>query len=166
MCSKNNTTMYKLGVEYCNFTNFRCVKISVSSDRGAFGVVLISVSVDVVVITQCIFLILGVFLISVKPMTTEITENKTTPKICKITVRGDLKSSHVDSERNISHLRKNPLPPYPRRSMIVHKHICIMKRTKLSFLSSIFQVAWWSTSAVKLAVAMNFSRYPFLPFLC
>ena len=42
---------------YCNFTNFRCVKISVSSDHGAFGVVLISVSVDVVVITQCIFLI-------------------------------------------------------------------------------------------------------------
>ena len=29
---------------------------------------------------------LGVFLISVKPLTTEITENKTTPKICKITV--------------------------------------------------------------------------------
>ena len=29
---------------------------------------------------------LGVFLISVKPMTTENTENKTTPKICKITV--------------------------------------------------------------------------------
>ena len=24
---------------YCNFTNFRCVKISVASDRGAFGVV-------------------------------------------------------------------------------------------------------------------------------
>ena len=29
---------------------------------------------------------LGVFLISVKPLATEITENKTTPKICKITV--------------------------------------------------------------------------------
>ena len=29
---------------------------------------------------------LGVFLISVKPSTTEITENKTTPKFCKITV--------------------------------------------------------------------------------
>ena len=29
---------------------------------------------------------LGVFLILVKPMTTEITENKTTPKICKLTV--------------------------------------------------------------------------------
>ena len=29
---------------------------------------------------------LGVFLISVKPLTTENTENKTTPKICKITV--------------------------------------------------------------------------------
>ena len=23
--------------EYCNFTNFRCVNISVASDRGAFG---------------------------------------------------------------------------------------------------------------------------------
>ena len=29
---------------------------------------------------------LGVSLISVKPLTTENTENKTTPKICKITV--------------------------------------------------------------------------------
>ena len=29
---------------------------------------------------------LGVFLISVKPLTTENTENKTTSKICKITV--------------------------------------------------------------------------------
>ena len=29
---------------------------------------------------------LGVFLISVKPLATEITENKTAPKICKITV--------------------------------------------------------------------------------
>ena len=29
---------------------------------------------------------LGVFLFSVKPSTTENTENKTTPKICKITV--------------------------------------------------------------------------------
>ena len=28
---------------------------------------------------------LGVFFISVKPLTTENTENKTTPKICKIT---------------------------------------------------------------------------------
>ena len=33
-----------------------------------------------------VFRILGVFLISVKPLTTEITENKTTPNICKITV--------------------------------------------------------------------------------
>ena len=32
---------------------------------------------------------LGVFLISVKPLTTENTENKTTPKICKITADGD-----------------------------------------------------------------------------
>ena len=37
-------------------------------------------------IIPCIFFILGVFLISVKPLTTEITENKTTPKFCKITV--------------------------------------------------------------------------------
>ena len=40
---------------------------------------------DAVVITQCIFPILGVFLILVKPLTTENTENKITPKICKIT---------------------------------------------------------------------------------
>ena len=33
-----------------------------------------------------VFFPLGVFLISVKTLTTEITENKTTPKICKITV--------------------------------------------------------------------------------
>ena len=33
-----------------------------------------------------VFSLLGVFLISVKPLTTENTENKTTPKICKITV--------------------------------------------------------------------------------
>ena len=32
------------------------------------------------------FLHLGVFLISVKPLTSENTENKTTPKICVITV--------------------------------------------------------------------------------
>ena len=31
---------------------------------------------------------LGVFLTSVKTLTTEITENKTTPKFCKITVHG------------------------------------------------------------------------------
>ena len=35
--------------------------------------------------SMCI-LYLGVFLISAKPLTTENTENKTTPKICKITV--------------------------------------------------------------------------------
>ena len=33
-----------------------------------------------------VFSHLGVFFISVKPLTTENTENKTTPKICKITV--------------------------------------------------------------------------------
>ena len=33
-----------------------------------------------------VFSHLGVFLISVKPLTTEITENKTTPKFCKLTV--------------------------------------------------------------------------------
>ena len=32
---------------------------------------------------------LGVSLISVKPLTTENTENKTTPNICKITVNED-----------------------------------------------------------------------------
>ena len=57
------------------------------------GVVLISVSVDVVVITQRIFSHLGVFLISVKPMTTENTESKTTPKISKITVTLDFSTT-------------------------------------------------------------------------
>ena len=33
-----------------------------------------------------VFSPLGVFLISVKPLTSEITENKTTPKFCKIAV--------------------------------------------------------------------------------
>ena len=37
-------------------------------------------------IVQCVFSHLGVFLISVKPLTTGNTENKTTPKIFKITV--------------------------------------------------------------------------------
>ena len=69
--------------QYCIFTNFRCVKISVASDRGPFGVVQISVSVDAVVVAQR-FSHLGVFLISVKPLTTENTEIKTTPRICKI----------------------------------------------------------------------------------
>ena len=60
-----------------------------ASNLGAFGVVKISVSVDAVVIAQCIFaliILIGVFLISVKALTTENTENKSTPKICKITV--------------------------------------------------------------------------------
>ena len=43
--------------DYRNFTNFRCVEISKASDHRAFGFFLISVSVDAVVITQCIFLI-------------------------------------------------------------------------------------------------------------
>ena len=62
----------------CNFTNFRCVEIRwrAIAER--------SVSVDAVVIAQCIFSHFGVFLISVKPLTTESTENKTTPKIVKL----------------------------------------------------------------------------------
>ena len=40
---------------YCNFTNFRCVKISVASDHGAFGFDKISVSADAAVIIQCVF---------------------------------------------------------------------------------------------------------------
>ena len=32
-------TFYLTSANYCNFTNFRCVKISVASDGGAFGVV-------------------------------------------------------------------------------------------------------------------------------
>ena len=37
---------------------------------------------------------LGVLLISVTPLTTENTENKTTPKICKITVLNYVSYSH------------------------------------------------------------------------
>ena len=71
---------------YCNFTSFRCVKISVASEQGAFGLVIISVSWGWLnALSLMHFLILG-FLILVKPLTTENTENKTTPKICKITV--------------------------------------------------------------------------------
>ena len=58
-----------------------------ASDRGAFGFVLISVSVDADGDRSMYFSHLGVSLISVKPLTTENTENKTTPKISKITVR-------------------------------------------------------------------------------
>ena len=36
--------------------------------------------------------------------------------------------------------------------------------TRLSCSSSIFEVAWWSTSVMKPAVATNFSRSPFLLF--
>ena len=41
------------------------------------------------------FFLLGVFLISVKPMSTENTENKTTPKICKTTVHAVVHVSAV-----------------------------------------------------------------------
>ena len=44
---------------------------------------------------------LGVFLISVKPLTTENTENKTTPKICKITVYRVIMSKYA-SEYDVS----------------------------------------------------------------
>ena len=46
----------------------------------------------------------GVFLFSVKPLTTENAENKTTPKICKITVidcydlKGKLHSKIISSD--------------------------------------------------------------------
>ena len=50
-----------ISFRYCNFTNFRCVKISVASDRRAFGVVQISVSVDAIVIAQGVFRIWGAF---------------------------------------------------------------------------------------------------------
>ena len=50
-------------VKYCNFTKFRCVKISVP--------------VDAAVIAQCISLIYGVFFISVKL-------NSRSPKTSKI----------------------------------------------------------------------------------
>ena len=49
---------------------------------------------------------LGVFLISVKPLTTENTKNKTTPKICKITVMATRSTFQLDrllAERSILH---------------------------------------------------------------
>ena len=70
---------------YCNFTNFRCVKISLASGRGAFGVLNFGVRRCS---RECLmyFSHWGVFLNSVKPLTTENTEYETTPEICKITV--------------------------------------------------------------------------------
>ena len=53
------------------------------------------------------FSLLGVFLISVKPLTTEITENKTTLKFCKITVfleiqsQNDRKKLFLESSRRM-----------------------------------------------------------------
>ena len=70
---------------YCNFTNFWCVKILVASDREAFGSLNFGIRGCGRDHSMC-FSHLGVFLISVKPSTTENTENKTTPKICKITI--------------------------------------------------------------------------------
>ena len=46
-----------VGSIYRNFTNFRCVKISVATDGRSFGFVKISVSCDAAVIAQCIFFI-------------------------------------------------------------------------------------------------------------
>ena len=43
------------------------------------------------------FLHLGVVLISVKPLTTENTENKTRPKICKVTVLSEADDGAVQS---------------------------------------------------------------------
>ena len=71
----------KSAVWYWNFTNFRCVKTLVVSNRSClnFGVLECCRNCSMY-FPSC------VFLISVTPLTTEFTENKTTPKICKITV--------------------------------------------------------------------------------
>ena len=71
---------------HCNFTNFRCAKILVASDHSG-----ILFSLNFGVREYCgdhstDSSHLGVFLISVKPLSTKNTENKTSPKICKITV--------------------------------------------------------------------------------
>ena len=55
--SAMSSTEQPSGSVPCGFTNFRCVKISVASDHGAFGFVQIPVSMDAAVISRCIFLI-------------------------------------------------------------------------------------------------------------
>ena len=54
---------------------------------------------------------LGVFLISVKPMTTENTENKTTPKICKITESLRTRQSKL---KNVQLFWENPFWKYAK----------------------------------------------------
>ena len=50
---------------------------------------------------------LDVFLISVKPLTTENTENKTTPKICKITVAGNFRQRKISSKATVGQFIRN-----------------------------------------------------------
>ena len=71
----------------------------------------------------------GVFLISVKPLTTENTENKTTPKICKTTVLVVLLIV-VDLHAQLVHMLKRRLLQCKSRSPVVS---CKAMRLDLHF---------------------------------
>ena len=74
---------------YCYFTNFRCVE-NFGGERSWSVRFRSNFGVRECCRCHSMYLShLGVFLFSVKPLTTENTENKTTPKICKITVPRD-----------------------------------------------------------------------------
>ena len=74
------------GFTYCNFTNFRCVK-NFGTERSPSVWFRLNIGVRGCCCDHSMhFSRLGVFLISVKPLTTENTKNKTTQKICKVTV--------------------------------------------------------------------------------
>ena len=60
---------------YCNFTNFRCIKISVASDHRAFSLYLKFRCPWMPPQSLNVFSHLGVFSILVKPLTTENSEN-------------------------------------------------------------------------------------------
>ena len=78
---------------------------------------------------------LGVSLISVKPLTTENTENKTTPKICKITV--DLLACG-----NPSHLVCGPVVQMVSAALLERKVAgSILDDQRLSHCWPIFKVA-------------------------
>ena len=60
-------------------------------------------------IAQCVFSHLGVFLISVKPLTTENTENKTTQKICKLQIEATLTREKVLEFARDNHMGKQTI---------------------------------------------------------
>ena len=90
---KLNRHRNKSGLQYTFWlgaSNFRWRVIAARSVDFKFR----TVSMDAVGIAMC-FSHLGVFLMSVKPLTTENTKNKTLPKICKITVASTASDSNT-----------------------------------------------------------------------